>query len=498
MRLKDSFEDFLTDRVNLDPTRVGRVKTAHNTIRDKIAALDDIKPRFVGTYLQGSYALRTAVRPVHDDHEYDVDVVLAMDLHDAQGNLYGGDAVLDWLYGLVNGIALYEGKVERRERCLRVRYASDGQRFHLDVLPAHQPVIADAPILIPPDWAATNPRGYIRWLDGVVRDRCERARHLARLLKFWRNLQYPDGAFAPNSMVLTTLVGLFAPTDAAYRSLDEALVLTMRGINDWLQGLGPFEEVVVKNPSLKGENLARSWSWVRSIHVPRPVRRGDASGRGRPRLRRRGGDDRALERRRAVRRPLPEDAPRPRQAGEGGRGGDGGRRPLRQLQRYRRRLRHPRPRQPRVLRPARLKGEGPAPNAVPRLHRFPPPRRLDPGVQLAALRARFPSFDCRRVTPGQYVFEGDLRPTPASPRYRVRVCYGVGREPSAFVVAPALAEGAPHRWDDGSLCLYHPALFDWHDGLLVADHVVPWVATWLYFYEVWFDLGVWLGPEAPH
>lgn len=262
MRLKDSFEDFLTGRVNLDPTRVGRVQTAHNTIRDKIAALDDIKPHFVGTYLQGSYALRTAARPVHDDHEYDVDVVLAMDLRDAQGNLYDGDAVLDWLYVLVNGIALYEGKVERRERCLRVRYSSDGQRFHLDVLPAHQPVIADEPILIPPDWAATNPRGYIRWLDGVVKDQCQRARHLARLLKFWRNLQYPDGAFAPNSMVLTTLVGRFAPTDADYGSLDEALVLTMRGIDGWLQGLGPFEEVVVKNPSLEGENLARNWSWV--------------------------------------------------------------------------------------------------------------------------------------------------------------------------------------------------------------------------------------------
>lgn len=262
MRLKDSFEDFLTGRVNLDPTRVGRAQTAHRTIRDEIAALEDVEPLFVGTYLQGSYALRTAVRPVHDDHEYDVDVVLAMDLRDAQGRLYGGDAVLDWLYELVDGIALYKGKVERRERCLRVRYASDGQRFHLDVLPAHQPDLADEPILIPPDWAATNPRGYIRWLDAVVSGRCRRARHLARLLKFWRNLQYPDGTFAPNSMVLTTLVGSLAPANAAYGSLDEGLVLTMRGINGWLQGLRPFEGVVVENPSLEGENLARSWSWV--------------------------------------------------------------------------------------------------------------------------------------------------------------------------------------------------------------------------------------------
>ena len=33
---------------------------------------------------------------------------------------------------------------------------------------------------------------------------------------------------------------------------------------------------------------------------------------------------------------------------------------------------------------------------------------------------------------------------------------------------------------------------------LIARYIVPWAAAWLYFYEVWLDLGVWLGPEVPH
>jgi len=262
MRLKQSMEEFLSNHVNLDRTRLERIRSAHRTMRDKIKALDGVMPYYVSAYLQGSYALHSVVRPVEDDHEYDVDVVLALDLADEDGALPDGYTVLRWLYDQIDAIPLYKGKVEMRERCLRVQYASDGQRFHLDVLPAHQPVVDDEPIKIPRDWTESNPRGYKAWLDRVKAERCGRVRHLVRLLKYWRNLQFPDGLFAPNSMVLTTLVGRFAPTDDEFISLDEALVLTMQRIKDWLDELPAFETVVIENPSFAGENLARSWYWV--------------------------------------------------------------------------------------------------------------------------------------------------------------------------------------------------------------------------------------------
>ena len=106
MRLKENFEIFLRDTVNLDQTRLERVQSAHNTIRDRLSSRDDVKSCLVDTYLQGSYALRTAIRPCDENSEYDVDVVLALILVDEDGNLYDGSAVLDWLYRQIDDIPL--------------------------------------------------------------------------------------------------------------------------------------------------------------------------------------------------------------------------------------------------------------------------------------------------------------------------------------------------------------------------------------------------------
>lgn len=63
------------------------------------------------------------------------------------------------------------------------------------------------------------------------------------------------------------------------------------------------------------------------------------------------------------------------------------------------------------------------------------------------------------------------------------------------VIAPALrtrpAEGLPHVFSDGSLCLNLAS--DWNRAMLVADTTVPWAAEWLYFYELWLPEGQWYG-----
>lgn len=124
--------------------------------------------------------------------------------------------------------------------------------------------------------------------------------------------------------------------------------------------------------------------------------------------------------------------------------------------------------------------------------------KRDPGIQIQAMKKYFPEFS-RSGTKGKYTFRGHLRPRKESPSYKVRISYSEGRRPKVFVEAPELDAAAPHRYPDGSLCLFHPTIFQWSDGKhLIAKTIVPWTATWLYFYEVWQKLGVWLGPEAPH
>jgi hypothetical protein len=163
----------------------------------------------------------------------------------------------DWLYRRINSISLYEGKVEKRRSCVRIHYESDETRFHVDVVPAHRPDTTEGPIRIPPNWDWSNPRGYKQWLQERKDEHCERAKHLVRLLKFWRNLQC-EGAWGPNSMILTTLVGQHAPGDNDYKSLDDALVQTMASMNEFFRKQWHVPEIL--NPSLDDEDLARNWS----------------------------------------------------------------------------------------------------------------------------------------------------------------------------------------------------------------------------------------------
>ena len=50
----------------------------------------------------------------------------------------------------------------------------------------------------------------------------------------------------------------------------------------------------------------------------------------------------------------------------------------------------------------------------------------------------------------------------------------------------------------GDLCLYHPLSQPWQGTEDLHATILPWVAEWLVFYELYLTKGRWLGPEIPH
>lgn len=125
--------------------------------------------------------------------------------------------------------------------------------------------------------------------------------------------------------------------------------------------------------------------------------------------------------------------------------------------------------------------------------------------QLYRMHIVWPGFEVQRKRRQvEIVWVGTLSPSPISEEYRVRVEYRVGWCPRVNVVSPVLRirEGfgnLPHVYDDGSLCLH--VLGEWQPWMLVADSTIPWISSWLYFYEVWLGTGLWFGkgthPERP-
>ncbi len=91
-------------------------------------------------------------------------------------------------------------------------------------------------------------------------------------------------------------------------------------------------------------------------------------------------------------------------------------------------------------------------------------------------------------------WEGELKPTPLSARYLVRIDASTGRRPRVKVISPQLPEAVrdlPHVFGDGSLCLCYPQ--QWDRTKQIARTIVPWISEWLAHYEFWRATGEWHG-----
>lgn len=118
-------------------------------------------------------------------------------------------------------------------------------------------------------------------------------------------------------------------------------------------------------------------------------------------------------------------------------------------------------------------------------------------IQDHYIRTLFPGFNHQGPrSHGRWV--GWLQPNEFAPRFRVRIKYDLYSAPRVHVLEPTLVPNAPHRYSDGSLCLFFPSDGGWGDRSLIATTIIPWIISWLGYYDLWTQTGKWLGPEAPH
>lgn len=101
-----------------------------------------------------------------------------------------------------------------------------------------------------------------------------------------------------------------------------------------------------------------------------------------------------------------------------------------------------------------------------------------------------------------------VRPTTLSREYVIRITLQKGGPPKAFVIEPDIQILAgerqiPHVYRNPlRLCLYLPGSNEWLGSMRIDKNFVPWVATWLFYFEEWLASDEWKGggehpdPEA--
>jgi hypothetical protein len=221
-------------------------------LRDILAQDEEIKNIFLDSFLQGSYAIGTALRP-KDDEEFDVDVVLALNISEKYGYLPDSKQVIGWLLGRVTSYDKYKGKAKAKNKCVRIDYV-DG--FHIDLLPAHCDGDPSKGIFVPPNWNLSNPIGYKAWCQTKSDSTGGKFTRVTKYLKWWRNLKLGQDSQL-KSIILTTIVGTHMNEE--FSSDAEALVNCMECIANELEY--QFFVPTIWNPSLQigQENLAKDW-----------------------------------------------------------------------------------------------------------------------------------------------------------------------------------------------------------------------------------------------
>ena len=256
MKHNQFFDDFLEEEVDLNPSRLERLNTSVKAVSEH---LSQNLSSHVKVERQGSYALKTIIRPAKDGQEYDADILLYMKYDaDKEPKDY-----IDDLYGCMKGNKVYSEKARRKTRCVTLDYAGD---FHLDIVPCIEEK-DDVQYICNKEtneFEPTDGTGYRDWFNDKTRITHGNLKKVTRLLKYMRDHK---GNFTAKSILLTTLIGntVIDEDDAEnFKSVPDALKTVMNRINDFLQENSGIPEIA--NPVMPDEDFTRHWDQRKYAH----------------------------------------------------------------------------------------------------------------------------------------------------------------------------------------------------------------------------------------
>ena len=244
-----AFSDFLSDHVNLNDSRLDRLKSG---VRGVNGHLKEHMTGYQKMERQGSYALGTLIKPVDDNDEYDADIQIVMK-HNPKWE--PKEYVLE-INRTLAANKTYADKLRLKTRCVTVDYAGD---FHLDVVP-RVTINGEHYVCNRSDnkFEETDGTGYRDWANEKNRITGGNLKRVVRLLKYLRDHK---NSFTAKSILLTTLAGnMIKASDEGKESVStnaDTLVTVLDRIDDYLQQHPNMPKI--KNPVLATEDFNRHW-----------------------------------------------------------------------------------------------------------------------------------------------------------------------------------------------------------------------------------------------
>ena len=236
----------------------------------------------VNVFPQGSVNLGTVIKPIAEDGEYDIDLVLVV----LDGNLEARE-LKEKVGKVLKQSDRYSQKVSEGKRCWKIEY-SEELNYHVDILPVIKSEDYENSKILKMtnkvgdvyEYLPTNPEKYAEWFF----DKCKRERErlekdyslknkvdindvpawakktklqiAVQLLKRYRDICFIDNQeIKPISIILTTLLA------EMYTGEESLLELITKFTNDYMQYIkkDENENFVISNPVNPDENFADKW-----------------------------------------------------------------------------------------------------------------------------------------------------------------------------------------------------------------------------------------------
>ena len=200
MAKQSDFNKFLS---NIEPseTTVSYISSVQNNLRDYVQKHERYKDIHVDTFLSGSYANHTAIRPVASDKKRDVDIIVVT----AYTSEKNSCDVIQELRDVLAEKKLYESATVQ-SHSVGIELAG----INIDVVPVVQDSVDESLYYIGDSsdgtWTKTDPKGHKTWSTSVNKSHNEEYKPLVKIFKWWRRVNCPDNIKYPKGITLEKII----------------------------------------------------------------------------------------------------------------------------------------------------------------------------------------------------------------------------------------------------------------------------------------------------
>jgi len=261
MAKQKDFDSFLS---NIEPsaTTVSYISSVQYNLRDYLSNHTTYKSVHVQTFLSGSYAKHTSIRPKLNDGKRDVDIVVETSYSDEDSSC----DVLQELFDVLKEKSIYaSAKLQKHSVGIEM------QGIDIDVVPVIRS--EDGTIFCigsndVDEWILTDPKGHIKWSSEVNANNNNKYKPLVKMLKWWRRTNCPDNKKFPKGLALEKIIADHLPTSDM--NTENHLIGTMQNIvstykEDYVdKGIMPpvFDPCLVENDLLSDYQFADFSSFI--------------------------------------------------------------------------------------------------------------------------------------------------------------------------------------------------------------------------------------------